>query len=224
MIIFLNNKVFKKSIGTVVVFVLYCVLPLNAQQDWELQKNEKDIKVYTRDISGSDFKEIKANTHFNHSLSEIVGLLTDMSAHKKWIYNCKESRQLKEISPTELYYYMELKVPWPVSNRDGVVCFKFSQDKETKVVTVSTQAFTGILPEIAGIVRVKKLLASWTFVPQPDGTIAAEYQVNTDPGGSVPAWIVNLFAVTGPYESITKMKKLLAENTYKDSHFDFITD
>lgn len=224
MIIFLNNKVFKKSVIAVVLFLLYGVLSLQAQQDWELQKNQNDIKVYTRTIPGSDFKEIKVNTHFNHSLSEIVGLLTDMSAHKKWIYNCKESRRLKEVGTNELYYYMELKVPWPASNRDGVVCFKFSQDKETKIVTVSTQALTGILPDIRGIVRVKKLVASWTFVPQPDGTIAAEYQVNTDPGGSVPVWIVNLFAVTGPYESVTKMKKLLAENTYKDSHFDFIAD
>jgi hypothetical protein len=193
-----------------------------AQSDWELRKNENGILVYTKDIPGSDFKEIKTTTNFKASLSSLVGLLTDMSSHTLWIYKCKQSKLIKTVSSSELYYYMETAVPWPASNRDGVIRFKFSQDSETKVVTVTSQNIPDILPEIDGIVRVPKAKAQWTFTPKSDGTVDAEYQLNVDPGGSVPAWIINMFVVDGPYESLTNMKKLLAKNKYDTATFDFI--
>ena len=127
------------------------------------------------------------------------------------------------MSNSELYYYMETMVPWPASNRDGVLRFKFTQDSTTRVVTV-TSVNVDIMPEISGVVSVPKFKASWTFTPKSDGTVDAEYQLNVDPGGSVPAWIINMFAVEGPYESLTNMKKILSENKYESAKFDFIKD
>jgi hypothetical protein len=123
-----------------------------------------------------------------------------------------------------LYYYMETIVPWPASNRDGVVCFKYTQDSITKVVTVASVNIPNILPEMDGIVRVPQLKAFWKFTPKPDGTVDAEYQINVNPGGNVPAWIVNMFAIDGPYQSITSMKKLLLQSKYRTAKFDFIED
>ena len=195
---------------------------LYSQSDWKLQKSENGIKVYTRDLPDSNFDEIKTTTNFECSLSDLVALLTDIESHTSWIYQCKQSKLVKTISSTELYYYLETQVPWPASNRDGVVCFKFSQDSVTKIVTVASQNVPDVLPEFTGIVRVPKLVASWQFTPKADGTVDAEYQLNVNPGGDVPAWIVNMFSVEGPYESITNMKKLLAQNKYKSVKFDFI--
>jgi hypothetical protein len=75
-----------------------------------------------------------------------------------------------------------------------------------------------------GIVRVPQLKAFWKFTPKPDGTVDAEYQINVNPGGNVPAWIVNMFAIDGPYQSITSMKKLLLQSKYRTAKFDFIED
>jgi hypothetical protein len=221
---FFFNKILSQTQLPFTLFFLLIANLLVAQKDWELQKSENGISVYTKDQVGSNFKEIKATTNFKHSLSELIGLLTDISSHTLWIYNCKQSKLIKEVSPSEVYYYMETSVPWPASNRDGVLCFKFTQDKETKIVTVASHGVPDILPEIDGVVRVHKLVASWKFIPKADGSVDAEYQINVDPGGSVPAWIVNMFSVEGPYESLTDMKKLLAEDKYKSSKFDFISN
>ncbi|MFY9309928.1 MAG: START domain-containing protein [Bacteroidia bacterium] len=219
-----NFFVFKTGIH-LWAFAFLLLLPVSfvqAQNNWELKKDENGIKVYTKDIPGSDFKEIKTTTSFNASLSSLVALLTDISSHKKWIYRCKESKLIRKVSNSELYYYMETMVPWPASNRDGVLRFKFTQDSITKVVTVSSVNVPDIMPELSGVVRVPKFKASWTFTPKSDGKVEAEYQLNVDPGGSVPAWIINMFAVEGPYESLTNMKKILAENKYESAKFDFI--
>ena len=222
----MTNAPFKIVLKVLVVVLLLEVqsIPLYAQQDWELKKDQNGIKVYTKDIPGSDFKEIKATTNFNASLSGVVGLLTDISSHKLWIYRCKESKLIKTVSSSEVYYYMETEVPWPAANRDGVFRFKFTQDSLTKVITVASKNINGLMPEIDGVIRVPKFIASWTLTPKKDGTVDAVYQLNVDPAGSVPAWIINMFAVDGPYESLTSMKKLLKKNNYDSAKFDFIKD
>jgi hypothetical protein len=35
------------------------------------------------------------------------------------------------------------------------------------------------------------------------------YTFDADPGGSLPAWLVNMFADKGPYESFKKLSVLL---------------
>lgn len=221
---FLNAYSFKTVVKVYcLVFIFFINIDfISAQTDWKLRKNENGILVYTRDIQGSDFKEIKTTTNFKTSLSSLVGLLTDVNSHTLWIYKCKQSKLIKTVSSSEFYYYMETAVPWPASNRDGVIRFKYTQDSVTKVVTVKSQNIPNVLPELDGIVRVPKASAQWIFTPKDDGTVDGEYQLNLDPGGSVPAWIINMFVVDGPYESLTNMKKLLDKNKYENAKFDFI--
>jgi hypothetical protein len=40
-------------------------------------------------------------------------------------------------------------------------------------------------------------------------TINIIYTIELDPGGSVPAWIANMFADKGPYESFSNLADLL---------------
>lgn len=215
---------FPRAKKTLLFFCLSISTYISAQTDWELQKNENGISVYTKDQPNSGFKEIKAVATFNSSLSGLIALLTDIPSHPTWLYRCKQTKLLKTISSTELYYYVETYVPWPVSNRDGVIYFKTSQDSKTKVVTVSSRVIPGMLPENKGVVRVPKLVSSWRFTPKGDGTVSAEYQLDINPGGDVPPWIVNMFSVEGPYESIMSMRKKLVEVKYKSAKFDFITE
>lgn len=221
----MSFSIYKTAITILnLAFILFTTESAYAQSEWELKKSENGISVYTKDIPGSDFKEIKATSNFKTSLSGFVAVLTDISSHKKWIYQCKESKLVKTVSSSELYYYMETTVPWPASNRDGVIRFKFVQDSISKILTVSSKNVPDILPEISGIIRVPKFVASWTLTPKSDGSIDAEYKINVDPGGAVPAWIVNMFSVDGPYESFTNIKKLLPESKYKSAKFDFIKE
>jgi len=47
-------------------------------------------------------------------------------------------------------------------------------------------------PVQSGYVRVTAIHGSWTLVPTPDGGALVTYVVTSDPGGALPAWLVNL--------------------------------
>jgi hypothetical protein len=228
---FQTNKTMKSAIN--IVRITYIIMFsflfsgfINAQSgnDWQLKKNENGIVIYTRYVPGSSFKEIKAVTTFNSSLSAIVALIKDAPSHPLWVYNCKQTKMLKMLSDTEFYYYSETSVPWPMSNRDGVVSFKISQDPKTKVVMLVTQNVSGLMAEVPGNVRVPKILATWKLTPQSNGTVLGEYQLNLDPGGAIPAWIANMFATEGPNTSILKMREMLTKDKYKLAVLSYIKE
>jgi ribosome-associated toxin RatA of RatAB toxin-antitoxin module len=71
-------------------------------------------------------------------------------------------------------------------------------------------------------VRVKTIETKWTFTPLADGKVRLEYQIKSDPAGSIPKWLFNLAADEAPVRSMLALKKLLAN--YHNAHVDFIKD
>ena len=62
-----------------------------------------------------------------------------------------------------------------------------------------------------GVVRVPSSAVAWRVTPTSPTEIKIEYEATLDPGGSVPAWVTNLFITKGPYETFKKLKAMLAE-------------
>jgi hypothetical protein len=45
------------------------------------------------------------------------------------------------------------------------------------------------------------------------GTIYIIYEVEVDPGGSIPGWIANMFVAKGPFETFGNLGKKLKNNS-----------
>jgi hypothetical protein len=99
-----------------------------------------------------------------------------------------------------------------------------SQDKRSKVVTVNAPCVTDLVPVKENIVRITQSTGRWTITPVGRGQIQVEYVLIVDPGGSIPAWVVNMFAARGPMESFKKLKKQLEKPVYQHVHYDFIAE
>jgi hypothetical protein len=54
--------------------------------------------------------------------------------------------------------------------------------------------------------------------------VNVEYTLFADPGGSVPAWLINLFITKGPMESFKKLKEHLAQPVNAHVHLPMIKD
>ena len=186
-----------------------------AQGDWKLEKDADGIAVYTKMRENSNFKELKAVTNFKTSLTSLIALLSDVPSQQIWMYKCKEARILKTINSSELYYYSLTKTPWPLNYRDVVVHFKVVQDPKTKVTVVTSENTPGFLPEIPTYVRTPYLSSTWVFTPKPNGTVDGTYHLKLNPGGVIPAWILNLAIVEGPYTTVVKMKEVVKNPKYQ---------
>jgi hypothetical protein len=81
-----------------------------------------------------------------------------------------------------------------------------------------------MVPVKQGIVRVTKFEGKWTIIPLGKNLIKVEYVLRVDPGGSIPAWLINLFSTRGPYESFKKLRQQLQKPVYRQIQFPFIID
>jgi hypothetical protein len=97
-----------------------------------------------------------------------------------------------------------------------------SRDSGTKVVTVDAPVEPGIVPVKKDIVRIDHSSGKWLITPYSPGQVKVEYTIHVDPGGSLPAWLVNTFATEGPLHIFRNLKIQLQKPVYKNSILAFV--
>lgn len=195
---------------------------VNAQADWTLKRAKDGISIYTKTVSSSGLKGIRVKCSLPAKLSQMVALIMDVDAGEEWVYGTKSSVLLRKVSPSELYYYSEVDIPWPLSNRDFIAHLIVSQDPRTKVVTINGPTEATYLPVKKNIVRVNHSNGKWILTPTKNNSIQIDYTLEVDPGGTIPVWLVNLFATSGPTETFKKMKTQIQKPQYVNAHLSFI--
>jgi hypothetical protein len=197
---------------------------VRSQQNWELKTDKDGIKVYKSTDSHSKFDQLKLECTINGSLSSIVAVLLDIGNYPQWVYHTRTSSLLKKVSDHELFFYEQIESPFGASDRDLVVETKINQDPATKVVHVTVRSVPNYVPEKKGYVRVPMSDEKWTITPTSKNNCKIDYHLEIDPGGSVPAWLVNQFSQKGPYESFRQLRKQVALEKYKDASVHFIVN
>jgi hypothetical protein len=205
-------------------FFILKLTSLSAQTDWKLKSENDGIKVYTSTVTNSKFKAIKVECELNATASQLVKVLLDVKNCPEWLYHTKVCTLVKQVSPAELYYYSEISIPWPVQNRDFVAHLTVSQNPETKVITIDGPAVNGMVPVKDGIVRVRSSKGLWVITPAKKNLLKVVYTLQLDPGGNLPAWLVNLFAAEGPMKSFQGLKIQLKKPAYQNVELPFLKD
>jgi hypothetical protein len=178
-----------------------------SQTEWILQKDSDSIKVYTSHAENSRFKSIKAIFSIQGTMTQLASMLLDIEKYDEWQYNTIDPVIIKKISSSELIYHASIAAPWPVSDRDMVVHLTIVQDSDTKELTIQTNSKPGLFPIKNNFVRVPMSVAKWTVKPEKESTLRVEYTIQIDPGGAVPAWMVNMVCAEAPHESFKNMRE-----------------
>lgn len=174
--------------------------------DWEMQLNKNDVSVYTRAVSGSKMKEFKGVVFVKSNLEHLVSTIRKAEHHNSWMYNTSGSKLVKKVSDDDFYTYAVNEAPWPVSNRDNVTHMVVKRKSANEIVIEMTAAPT-IIPEVAGVVRIKQMKGFWKFEHLGYNVIKVTQQVHAEPGGAIPAWLANSAVVDNPYNTLYGLKK-----------------
>ena len=214
--------------GRNLLLILF-ILPLTyfsgfAQGSWNLKKDKEGIKIFSRTSEHSKINELGADFSMQATLSELAAVMLDVDNHVQWVCATQSSRLLKKISDSELYFYTEMNSPWPLSNRDLIVHLVITQDPVSKIMTIKATNVPGYLPENKSIVRVPLSKAVWTVTPVNNKTLNIHYLVEVDPGGTVPAWLINMFATKCPFESFKNLRMQIKHEKYRLTNLSFITN
>ena len=192
-------------------------------QSWDLKHDEEGIKVYTSKVENSGIKAIKVECTIEATLSQLTAVLLDIPASDEWVYATKFCRVQKTISSSEFIYHSEIDVPWPASNRDFIVRVKFDQDSITKKLTVDGENLPQYLKEQEDVVRIMHTESNWTVTPR-NKYLDIVFTLHVHPGGSIPAWLINLFVIRGPLETFRNLRSQVNKPEYKGATFSFLVD
>ena len=201
------QKSFLNALCILLILHAYC------QNDWKLEKQKNGISVFTKNIDTSRFKEIKVDAVLNGKLNKLDSIIRDVKNHKQWIYHTKNAYPVKYISKNEIIYHEETTIPWPFKNRDVVIDMKLYMDTIRRTLTINSRNIDHVLPAIADNVRVPFLSLDWDIKELDENRLHIQYYFIADPGGSLAPWLVNLFAVTGPYDTFSNLAELLKGNS-----------
>jgi len=204
------------------LFLFIMQVDVFGQGGWKLSTEKEGIKIYTLTMPDSKFKAIKVEAEIAATQSQLVALLMDVNTSDQWVYHTKSCVLIKQVSPAEIYYYSEINLPWPAANRDFVAHLTVSQNPNTKVVVIDGPAVAGIVPEKKGIVRINNSTGKWTIIPAGPDKVKVEYTLHVEPGGSIPAWMANMFATEGPLQIFKNLKIQLRKPVYKNAELSFI--
>ena len=197
-------------ITRVLVFIsMFFFTFVSAQTSWELAKEKNGIKVYTRKETNSKFKSIRVEATLNGTLDKLLKVLMDASSNKEWVYNTNTSYIIKRLGIYETISYTETNVPWPGSNRDIPLHMHLILDHKLITLKVVAKGVPDAIPRKKGIVRIPYFNSWWDVKYDGRNKLTIVYFLEMDPGGSVPAWLVNMFITKGPYETFSGLVKVM---------------
>lgn len=182
---------------------------------WELQRNDEQAMAYSRIDKASGLQVCRVETVMKASLNALVAMQRDAARIPQWMDGVKSSRIVQEADD---YYITHTLVPspWPVKDRDSVVRSDIRQQDDGSVL-IEFASVEGVVPLQKNYERVQNVKGCWCFTPLQDGKTRVEYEVMVDPGGKLPAWLVNRFALDVPYNSIKQMHKLVRDPQYQQA-------
>jgi hypothetical protein len=186
---------------------------LNAQvleaKDWHLVKQKNGIEVFTAPGGHDGLKQIKVMAEMSGSLQRVKEIFSNIPLQESWVFATRKSYLVKKPDENSMLYYNETGLPWPASNRDVVIRMVIEKDASHKSLQIRQEAEPGNLPVNKGLVRVQHLSGHWIFTETGNNKLKTVYFLDVDPGGSLPAWVVNLFIAKGPYETFVKLQQQL---------------
>jgi hypothetical protein len=180
-----------------------------AQDNWELEKDEEGILIYTRHIEGSGFKEYRAAAEMEGTLEDFMAIMRNVDDYPEVFSNVESARLLRS-TDTSLTYYMTSDAPWPVRDRDAITLLTFNKGPSKLVINVSSRP--EYLDEEDGYVRVEETRGKWNVDVIEDSLLKVQLQMHAEPGGSIPSWLSNRVIVEGPFDDFQNIRKLLKDD------------
>jgi hypothetical protein len=213
---YLFNKNFFRNLKVLFLFFAFStILFSSAHAEWKLEKDEDEIKVYLREVKGSEIKEFKGVTTIKASMDTLLAIVKDTDNFDKWIHQCTEPKVLKAVNFHDTYTRQLNDLPWPVDDRELVMFTAISKDSSKEEIYISLEAKPNYIPKNEDYVRVTKLKGFYLFKALSNKVTEVTWQQHTDPGGSLPAWLINTLVVDIPFNSLEALRNLSQTKKYK---------
>ena len=193
--------------------LLLMSLALSADEEWKLQRDQDDIKVYSRP-SANGYDEIRATTRVKTTLSAFIALLHDTAHVPEWMESVSDVTVIQATGERSNIVHTRFQAPWPVANRDMVTFSEYSQPTPCSLVLeISDRHETLPIPD--GYIRITDVRSRWSLQAQPDGQVEIDYQATANTSGHLPKWMANRAALQTVFKTFQGIRRELAKSRFQ---------
>ena len=183
------------------------------KNNWTLEKEKDGIRISSRPADGSSFKDIRVEVDVPGNIEQLAKILLDIPGYTNWAYATKKSVLIKDLGPGKLIYYSEVEVPWPATNRYYYAQLELKNNPADHSMLLISANLPEYTPVPKDLIKVPYSRGEWKISTISKNTIHIDYVLQLNPGGSLPAWVLNLFSTKGPMETFENVKhKMTALN------------
>ena len=168
---------------------------LSADTGWQRVDDKAGVTLYSRTRVGSSIKEFKGTGAIDAAPATVEKVLEDVRSYPDFMPYVTESRMISEDGGVAVTY-QQLSLPM-VTNRDYTVRVEHGTATGASGAMIYRDTWQTANeagpPERHGVVRVKVNEGSWLLEPVGPGgaSTQATYQIYTDSGGALPAFLAN---------------------------------
>jgi ribosome-associated toxin RatA of RatAB toxin-antitoxin module len=183
---------------------------LMQHDDWRFEYEKEGISVYTLQVENSNFKAFRGEMKTDIPMEQLAALISDIERYSDWCYRTTATNVLKK-EEGRIYYYYESATPPGIKNREAYLYTDISKDSITGHVLFEIHHFESDEKIPSGYIRMPFSSGFWMLIPLEENSTRVIFQMHSDPGGMIPAWLANSASVDAPWITMNNMRKLLSK-------------
>jgi hypothetical protein len=197
-----------------IIFRFTGLCTVHGQGEWNLRKESDGIYAYTRSLEGSRFDEYRVETTMKGNLESFYALIKDFDSYPEFFADTENIQILKNL-PDEHVMYIHTNAPFPAKDRDGVFrnVFRYLPDRDLLRIDISCVNDGYVASK--RLIQIKSCGGFWEVTEKNQDEIFVRHQFVADPGGRVPAFIINLKTVQNPINTLKSIRDYIGSPKYQ---------
>jgi hypothetical protein len=199
-----------RTLATALLFAFTSQLAHAAQ--WQELFTDDRVVVSKQVMDDSKFFAFKGETTYDDAdPDQVLYVLMDNEHRTEWVGRLASSHIIERSSAHDYILYQHFELPAIFSDRDYVYHGVATRDTETGVVILAMESVEHAeAPPTVGV-RANLLLSRYILTPLDGGKTKIEVEIQTDPQGAMPAWLVNLIQRSWPVDTLNGIRTQLGK-------------
>ncbi len=178
---------------------------------WQLVSKTTEFELYRKESAGAaELFAFRGIGTLQATPTEVATGILDRVHRAEWMRDIRNLRTVRILAPGRFIEYSGVKTPWVVKNRDFVVQSEVTVDAAAKKITIVTRSVKD--PDAPETEWIRGELTEGRFTIEPGarpGTSKLTADMDVDPKGTVPRWIVNHFQKKWPIIMFYSLRNFL---------------
>jgi hypothetical protein len=185
--------------------VMLAVASLSRADDWKSIGRKDGIEIYRREVPGTGVVAFKGLGAIDAPLWKVASILLDTKRAPEWADSLVESRVVKRLGMNVYVEYNHIHMPFILKDRDFASRVTIKIDPDARTFALEYTPTDGAVPPTKSV-RGEIRFGVFEVTALDSGHSRLEAEVQCDPKGSIPAWVVNFFQKSWPVTTFENLR------------------